>query len=204
MRSIAVLLLILLAANAAVAQAPATGMLLVATDELRDPRFTETVILLLHFGTDGALGVAINRPTRIDAADTFPDMPFLDDYAGSIFFGGPLAPANLLTLVRLPDGSNQGHEPIVDDVYVRADPEFLNEPVGPDVTDRELRVYAGHVGWEGGQLEREIANGDWRVVPGGAEFIFSAEPLALWARLNAPLAELTVRAPGTGGDLGIL
>ena len=53
MKLITALLLILLNVSAAVAQSPATGALLVATDELRDSRFSETVILLLHYGPDG-------------------------------------------------------------------------------------------------------------------------------------------------------
>jgi putative transcriptional regulator len=196
MRLIVASLLILSGANAALAQSPATGMLLVATDELRDPRFSETVILLLHYGPDGALGVAINRPTWVDAAETFPDMPFLDDYTGRIYFGGPVAPANLVTLVRIPENDDFDLEPIIDDVYFSADPDFLNETVDSAYTEQALRAYAGHAGWEGGQLEREIAAGDWQVVPAGAEFIFSNEPLALWALLHAPQAELMVYWPG--------
>ena len=78
MKSIYVLFLILLGTGSTAAQELAAGSLLVATDELRDPRFAETVILLLHYGSDGALGVAINRPTWVVATESFPDMPFLD------------------------------------------------------------------------------------------------------------------------------
>ncbi len=66
MKSYCVLLLALLGAAPTLAQAPDKGMLLVATPELRDPRFSETVVLLLHYGSEGALGVAINRPTWVD------------------------------------------------------------------------------------------------------------------------------------------
>lgn len=192
MKSTAALLLILLNASAAVAQSPATGALLVATDELRDPRFSETVILLLHYGTDGALGVAVNRPTWVEAADAFSDMPFLDEYTGNVYMGGPLAPANLVTLIRLSDIGDHELEPIVDDIYVSADPILLNELLGTAGTEQTLRVYAGHAGWDAGQLDREIAAGSWQVLPASAEFVFTDDPLELWGELRAPQSELMV------------
>jgi len=198
MKSTTALLLILLNASAAVAQSPATGALLVATDELRDPRFSETVILLLHYGPDGALGVAVNRPTWVEAADAFSDMPFLDEYTGNVYMGGPLAPANLVTLMRISDIGDNELEPIVDDIYVSADPVLLAElldtagTAGTAGTEQTLRVYAGHAGWEAGQLDREIAAGSWQVLPASAEFVFTNEPLELWVELRAPQSELMV------------
>ena len=39
-----------------------TGQLLVATPDMRDPRFRETVILMVRHSKDGAMGLVINRP----------------------------------------------------------------------------------------------------------------------------------------------
>lgn len=192
MKSTTALLLILLNASAAVAQSPATGALLVATDELRDPRFSETVILLLHYGPDGALGVAVNRPTWVEAADAFSDMPFLDEYTGNVYMGGPLAPANLVTLMRISDIGDNELEPIVDDIYVSADPELLAELLSTAGTEQTLRVYAGHAGWDAGQLDQEIAAGSWQVLPASAELVFTNDPLELWIELRAPQSELMV------------
>src|SRR5688572_13493784 len=41
------------------------GMLLVATPELVDPNFSDTVVLLLDVDEQGALGVVLNRPTPV-------------------------------------------------------------------------------------------------------------------------------------------
>jgi len=197
MKSTTALLLVLLNVSAAVAQSPATGALLVATDELRDPRFSETVILLLHYGPDGALGVAVNRPTWVAATDAFADMPFLDEYTGNVYMGGPLAPANLVALMRMTDIADNELEPIVDDIYVSADPELLSQLLGTGGTEQTLRVYAGHASWDAGQLDQEIAAGSWQVLPASAEFVFTNDPLELWAELRAPQSELMVyRADG--------
>jgi putative transcriptional regulator len=192
MKRIVILFLACLGFGSALAQEPGTGSFLVATDSLRDPSFSETVILILHYASDGALGIAVNRPTWVDAADTFSDAEYLDDYTGNVFYGGPVARSNLVALVRMEPNDDLDLQPIVDDVYVTADPEFLIDLVSAEETDQRLRLFAGHAAWEGGQLEREIESGSWRVVPAATNLIFSAEPLRLWSDLNAPQSELMV------------
>src|SRR5918999_5008608 len=39
-----------------------TGQLLVATSQMGDPRFNETVIYIVKHNTEGAFGLVINRP----------------------------------------------------------------------------------------------------------------------------------------------
>lgn len=192
MKRIVILLLACCGFASALAQDPSPGSFLVATDSLRDPSFSETVILILHYASDGALGIAVNRPTWVDAADTFPDAEYLDNYSGNVFYGGPVARSNLVALLRLEPSDDMDMQPIVDDVYVTADPEFLLDLVNAEETDQRLRLFAGHAAWEGGQLERELESGSWRVVPAAANQIFSADPLRLWTELNAPQSELMV------------
>ncbi|MGI9257973.1 MAG: YqgE/AlgH family protein [Gammaproteobacteria bacterium] len=192
MKRIVVVLLACFGFGNSLAQEPSTGSFLVATDSLRDPSFSETVILILHYASDGALGIAVNRPTWVDAADTFPDAEYLDNYSGNVFYGGPVARSNLVALLRLEPSDDLDLQPIVDNVYVTADPEFLIDLVSAEETDQRLRLFAGHAAWEGGQLEREIEAGSWRVVPAAANQIFAAEPLRLWTDLNAPQSELMV------------
>ena len=61
--------------------------------------------------------------------------------------------------------------------------------VAPQVS--ALRVFAGHAGWDGGQLEDEVAQGAWYVVPSQPADLFSPEPESLWRtvlrRQPAPL-----------------
>ena len=41
--------------------APRVGTLLVASRDLRDPNFVETVIVLTGYGAEGAVGLVLNR-----------------------------------------------------------------------------------------------------------------------------------------------
>ncbi len=47
----------------------------------------------------------------------------------------------------------------------------------------DLRIFAGYAGWGPGQLEGEIANDAWWVVPGFASDVFTERPELLWANV---------------------
>jgi putative transcriptional regulator len=47
----------------------------------------------------------------------------------------------------------------------------------------DLRVFAGHSGWSGGQVEEEIAAGDWLVLDADANDPFSRTPETLWSQV---------------------
>jgi putative transcriptional regulator len=73
--------------------------------------------------------------------------------------------------------------PILDDIYVSTDPDWLAGVAARARNDTRLRLYAGHALWAPGQLEQEIEAGGWRVVQGHAALVFSATPLTLWTSL---------------------
>ena len=178
------LLLMVLGSTSAFSQMPSKGMLLVATDEMRDPRFSETIILLLHHESEGVLGVAINRPTWVIPSTVFPDMGFMENYSENIFVGGPMARTNELALIDDSEIELPEAEPLFDSVYLSTNPEFLQEIIEIAVPDVNLRLYAGHASWEVTQLEREIAAGQWKVIPATADLVFSQNPLKLWNQLQ--------------------
>lgn len=78
------------------------GDLLVATEQIDEAAFAETVILLLHYADDGAVGVAINRPTWVTTTEVFPDLAGTHRYRGPVYHGGPLAQTTVLALSGSP------------------------------------------------------------------------------------------------------
>src|SRR5512146_88504 len=48
---------------------PAKGKFLVASRNLLDPRFRETVVLLIDYSAQGAAGLIINRPSKAHLAE---------------------------------------------------------------------------------------------------------------------------------------
>lgn len=182
-------------ARAVFAQEIEEGSFLVASPELADPNFSRTVVLLLRHGSDGAIGIVINRVTSLSPAKTFPELAAdIGTYTGTLYRGGPVAPTRLLFLVRgLAAATVQGPE-IVDKVFLSGDPESLADIARLADGPSELRMYAGHAEWTGGQLESEIKRGGWRVVPATADLVFSEEPGDLWEQLLMPGDEVVVDA----------
>ena len=57
---------------------PAKGKFLVASRAIADPRFRETVILLIDYDASGATGLIINRPTKVPLAEMLPSVSGLN------------------------------------------------------------------------------------------------------------------------------
>lgn len=166
------------------AQSVADGTLLIASEDIEDPNFSHTVVLVLRHDDNGTIGVVINRPTTLQPAVVFPELaPGVGAYTGTLYRGGPVSPGRLLFLVRgLAAATVQGPE-VLEKVFLNADPESL-----PDITrlasgTDDLRMYAGHAEWVPSQLDSEIAAGGWRTLQGSAEIVFHTEPGRLWAEL---------------------
>ena len=181
----------------------AQGVLLVATPDIGDPSWAQTVVLVLHHDSNGTLGVAINRPTRVGLDEVVPDLD-TGDYTGSVFRGGPVGPTQLVFLVRNPPlGLLQSAPLIVDGIRASGDLAALPRLVELGrAGDGDVRLFAGHVEWAPGQLAREIADGLWTVTTGSAPRVFSPQPETLWHRLRNAGDELLVERRVPDGRLG--
>lgn len=158
------------------------GRILVARPDLHDPRFNATLTLLLEHGSEGALGVIINRPSRLELADAFPDWEDLGADPGVVFAGGPVDRDALIALGR--PACSDGR-PVLGELVLGAHPVDLDdqpalvEASGVDA----IRIFAGYAGWTPGQLEGEINNDDWWVVDATVDDLFTDDPEGLWARV---------------------
>lgn len=141
----------------------ARGKLLVANERLVDPNFRETVVLLLEYDADGALGVVINRPTDVKLALLLPDVEELRERSETVFLGGPVGRDRMLLLVRTGGDAPEESQRIFDDVFVTASLDVLRRVIrDPGPRDR-FRAFVGFAGWAPRQLDDEIARGDARL-----------------------------------------
>jgi putative transcriptional regulator len=158
------------------------GMLLVAGEGLPDPNFSQTVVLLLAYGRGGSMGVVINRPSDVKLATVFPGMKQLRKRDDTLYVGGPVARDHVLLLIRSPT-TLEGARAIFDGVYASSSMAVLRQQLGRPGAPRSMHAYAGHAGWAAGQLEAEVARGDWYVTSADADVVFSKAPDALWRTL---------------------
>jgi putative transcriptional regulator len=159
---------------------PATGKLLVAREDMRDPNFERSVVLLVAYGDTGAMGVVLNRQSHMHLDHLLPhleDSPALDQ---PVFLGGPVATrqATILFSSDEPDGRAR----ILENVYVTGDLRLLERLVTNPRPKEEYRVYAGHAGWAPGQLDAEMLRFGWHIFPADAAMIFG-DTENLWETL---------------------
>ena len=161
-----------------------TGRLLVATPKLDDPNFARSVVLLLDHDDDGALGVIISRPTTVPVAEVLPGWSSLVTGPDVLFSGGPVATDSALGVAVL-DGSDEEDAPVGwRPLYPGAGLVDLDAP--PELLAGVLtgmRVFAGYAGWGPGQLENEIAEGAWYVVPAETGDLLDPDAEGLWRRV---------------------
>jgi len=176
---IVVLVLILVAPAALYALEPAAGRLLVAEQGMEDPRFRETVILLLKHDDEGSVGLILNRPTRFSLAESFPQFDkIFTDLKGPLWLGGPVSPRSALVLIESEDPP-PGARKVFGRVYVTGVRQLVFW-LHKDRSKERFRVYAGSTGWAPGQLDDELERGDWDVAPATEETIFGRDPHQQW------------------------
>jgi len=162
---------------------PARGKLLVAARQIGDPGFSQTVVLLLDYDQDGgAMGVVVNQPTPIKLGTVLPDIRSLGRRPDRLWRGGPVLPTSLLVLVRSKKPVD-GSEVVFEDVRMLTSRDSVRHVLEGELPRSRLRAYAGHAGWGPGQLEAEIARGDWIVMPAKAEQVFTEAPEGVWPGL---------------------
>jgi len=155
------------------------GMLLVATPALLDPNFVDTVVLLLDVDENGALGVVLNRPSVVPVADVLADWGEVVAEPEVLFHGGPVSTEGALAvaMLRADDDVPVGFR----EVSGRLGLVDLDTPV--ELLDGSLsgmRIFAGYAGWGAAQLDDEIAEGSWYVVPSQPLDVFRLDPTELW------------------------
>ena len=171
----------------------AKGKFLVASRRLRDPNFKETVVLLLEYGLDGAMGLVINRPSEVKLATVFPDIKELKARKDTIYVGGPVAVNQMLMLIRSSRVPEESQE-ITQGVYISSSWKVLERLMKSTAKDEKFRLFAGYAGWAPNQLDFERTRGDWHVVKADAEAVFAQNPPELWQELIHRITVKWVRA----------
>lgn len=163
---------------------PRAGRLLVATPLLGDPNFKRAVVLIVeHEVTEGTLGVVLNRPTKIPVGQVLDQWTELITDPSVLFRGGPVAQNSALALAMVPGKEEPLGWRALDGAPALARLGLLDLDAPPRLLApaiQSLRVYAGYAGWSPGQLEAEIDEGAWFVLPAEPADIFAAEPEQLW------------------------
>ncbi|MCW2782951.1 MAG: hypothetical protein JWR35_3400 [Marmoricola sp.] len=162
--------------------APAAGWLLISSAILVEPPFARTIILLLNVDADGSLGVVLNRPSHVAVGEVLGGWGPVVATPEVIFRGGPVDTDSALGVATLVGGEDEpiGWSRLFADTGL-VDLDAPTEVIGSATA--AMRIYAGYAGWSAGQLEDEIDEGAWYVVPAERSDLFSPDPDLLWRQV---------------------
>ena len=125
---------------------------------------------MLTHDAEGGLGVMLNRPVDLAVAEIFPGWNAVAAPPACMYSGGPVEPDAALGLGEGPPDRAQMIVGPIGAVNLDGRPEDY----------RSVRIFAGYSGWSRGQLDGEIARGDWIVVDALVEDVTATSPDGLW------------------------
>lgn len=164
-----------------------TGQLLVASPDMGDPRFTETVIFMIKHDAHGAMGLVVNRVLGTGPiADLLKGLGIESPEAQgeiSIHYGGPVQPY-LGFVLHSTDYSDETTVKVNDRIALTTELSILEAISNGEGPSHSLFAL-GYAGWGPGQLEGELAQDAWYVAPADEQIIFDEDMESKWTRAIA-------------------
>ena len=158
------------------------GQFLVATPEMGDPRFAETVILLVRHDKTGALGIVINRPVvERSMASLMEELGDKNpDAKGTvrIYAGGPVE-SSVGFVIHSAEYHRAETMAVDEHVSVTSSLQVLRD-LGRGAGPHKALVAFGYAGWGPGQLENEMAQRGWFTEPEDPKLLFDVERSVVW------------------------
>lgn len=161
-----------------------TGNLLIAMPQMRDDRFTRSVVYVCAHTSDGAMGLVINK---IVESISFPELlDQLNIDSGSknqeirVHFGGPVETGRGFVL-HSADYVQDATLVIDDSVALTATVDILKSIADGDGPEKSI-LALGYAGWAPGQLDQEIQANGWLSVQADNNLVFGVDPDSKWEK----------------------
>lgn len=158
------------------------GKVLVASRQLGDPHFVQTVILLVRYDTQGVVGLILNRRTEVSISQALDNLKGAKNRSDHIYVGGPVEMPAVLGLLQS-SGKVEGAEHVFGEVYLITAKNLLEQSLSTRTNPDQFHVYVGYAGWSMEQLKKEVELGAWFIFPGDASTVFNADPDTLWPKM---------------------
>ena len=171
-----------------------TDYFLIAMPEMDDQFFAGSVVYICEHNDDGAMGVCINKPSPLTMNQFFEAInertPLQYDET-AVLLGGPMQ-VDRGFLVHTPVGSWESSLLVTDDIAFTTSRDIIeNLAKNRDNDMNKTLATIGYSGWKKDQLEQELADNAWLVVPADQHIMFD---MPVDERYQAALALLGVNA----------
>ena len=157
--------------------------LLIAMPALEDPLFGRSVTYICEHNSDGAMGIVINHPLSINVSDLLRQLEISHDQHSKaakyqVCAGGPVQNERGFVL-HTPKAGFISSLKLTDDLMVTTSKDILEHLTSADAPEKFI-LALGYAGWSAGQLEQEIADNSWLVIPADNQIIFDLSHAEKW------------------------
>ena len=134
------------------------GIYIKSTSALMGNIFENTTILIVEHNEEGSIGFIINKlfgKSLNELIEFNQSKPF------PLMDGGPVDKEHLFVLHKRPDLIDGGKQ-ILQGVYLGGDMQQVIEAINTKlITKQEIQIFIGYCGWDFGELEVEMREGNW-------------------------------------------
>jgi len=172
----------LLAAQSMRTEDLAVGKFLVTPRDAPDPSFAQSVILLVHYDRESAVGLMINRRTTVPLSRALHNLKGAGLRSDPAFIGGPVETDTAMAMLRSNTKPDSGVQ-VMDRIFLIPSRTAVEKALANGKNGDDLRVYVGYCGWGPGQLDNETRLGAWYILNADAALVFDPNPDTVWSRL---------------------
>lgn len=176
---------------------------LIATSELEDSVFDKAIIYIYEHTPEGAAGVIVNHPMKdVTFEQIVNDVGVAANIEGAghidIFQGGPVDIQRGF-VVHSTDYDDAATMKINEDVAISTTGDVVSA-IANGRGPKHLNFCLGYSGWGPNQLEDEVAENVWLVLPRNNDVLFTIDPKR---RYDTAIALLGMHAMPETGNVGI-
>jgi len=157
------------------------GSFLISTSKMPDPRFREKLIYMCGHTDEGAIGLVVNNPlpdVRLDEILKSADIPVPDFELPPVYLGGPVEMGSGFILYTA-DYQAINQMQVSATVCLSSDPEILRA-IAQNAGPSNYLFLLGYAGWGPGQLENELTDNGWLMLPAEDNVIFNTPDNLKW------------------------
>ena len=135
--------------------------------------FTDSLIYIVNHDESGAMGIVINRTTKILTMDLFNSLKVSvksNIMQRTLLLGGPVNPDAVFVLHSEPEKWSKSIK-VNEDIGLTTSSEVL-EAIAGDKGPGDYLIALGYSGWNQGQLEEELSENVWIQSPYDFDVLF--------------------------------
>ena len=162
------------------------GNLLYFSPSEQEPSyFTDSLLYICDHSELGALGRIVNRPLDLELKDLFNSMKIVENSKaeGNVYMGGPVNPGAIFILHSSEKKWDSTIE-VSENISLSTSEDAI-QAIASCEGPKNYLMTLGYAGWGVNQLESELVDNAWILIPENKDVIFNPNPNKQISELSA-------------------